>query len=167
MGIFSNIFGNKKNCENKQTEIFAPLSGEIINIEKVPDIVFSDKIVGDGIAIQPTGNSIVSPVNGKISKIFNTLHAFSIKSDEGIELFVHFGIDTIKLKGKGFEKFANENQKVKIGDLIITFDLPMLKKNAKSVITPVVISNMEKIKKIKKMSGKITSGKTIIMIVEN
>ncbi|WP_343189985.1 PTS glucose transporter subunit IIA [Buchnera aphidicola] len=166
MGIFSNIFGNKTNSKKEKIEIFAPLSGEIIQIEKVPDVVFSDKIVGDGVAIQPTGNSIVAPVNGKIIKIFKTLHAFSIKSDEGIELFVHFGIDTIKLRGKGFEKFANENQKVKVGDLIITFDLPMLKKNAKSIITPVIISNMEKIKKIKKMSGKIISGKTVIMTIK-
>jgi len=166
MGLFSNFFGSKKNEANKTIEIVAPLSGEIVAIESVPDVVFSDKIVGDGIAIKPSGSSIVSPVDGTISKIFKTLHAFSIKSQEGIEIFVHFGIDTIKLKGLGFEKFAREEQEVKKGDLIITFDLQLLKNKAKSIITPVVISNLEKIKKIKKSSGKVTAGSTTIMMVD-
>ena len=76
-------------------EIFAPLSGEIVPIEDVPDVVFAEKIVGDGIAIKPTGNKMVAPCDGVIGKIFETNHAFSLESDSGIELFVHFGIDTV------------------------------------------------------------------------
>lgn len=166
MGLFSNFFSNKKDDPKKLIEIVAPLSGEIIAIEDVPDVVFSDKIVGDGIAIQPTGHSIVSPVNGTVSKIFETLHAFSIKSNEGIEIFVHFGIDTVKLKGLGFERFANEQQHVKKGDLIINFDLNLLKNKAKSIITPIVISNIEKVKQLKKFTGKVTAGITTIMLVD-
>ncbi len=73
-----------------------------VNIEDVPDVVFAEKIVGDGIAIKPTGNKMVAPVDGTIGKIFETNHAFSIESDSGVELFVHFGIDTVELKGEGF-----------------------------------------------------------------
>ena len=136
-------------------DIIAPLSGEIIAIEDVPDVVFAEKIVGDGIAIRPTGNKMVAPCDGEIGKIFETNHAFSLESDSGIELFVHFGIDTVELKGQGFTRVAQEGQKVKMGDTIIEFDLEFLKEKAKSILTPVVISNMDEIKELKKMSGTV------------
>ncbi|MCP5984773.1 glucose PTS transporter subunit IIA, partial [Klebsiella pneumoniae] len=79
------------------------------------------------------------PVDGTIGKIFETNHAFSIESDNGIELFVHFGIDTVELKGEGFQRIAEEGQKVKKGDVVIEFDLALLEEKAKSTLTPVVI----------------------------
>ena len=167
MGFLANFFNNKKSNFSKKIEIFAPLSGEIINIEDVPDVVFSKKIVGDGIAIKPSGNKMISPMNGTIGKILDSKHAFSILSEDGVELFVHFGIDTIKLKGEGFKKIAKDNQKVKIGDTIILFDLNILEKKARSILTPVVISNIENFKKIEKSSGSIIAGETIIMSLYN
>ena len=140
---------------DKTIDIIAPLTGEIVAIEDVPDAVFADKIVGDGIAIRPTGNKMVAPCDGEIGKIFETNHAFALETDSGIELFVHFGIDTVELKGAGFTRIAEENQKVKMGDTIIEFDLAFLKENAKSILTPVVISNMDEIKELQKMSGKV------------
>ncbi|WP_028862597.1 PTS glucose transporter subunit IIA [Psychromonas aquimarina] len=136
-------------------DIIAPLSGEIVAIEDVPDVVFAEKIVGDGIAIRPTGSKMVAPCDGEIGKIFETNHAFSLESDTGIELFVHFGIDTVELKGEGFTRIAQEGQKVKMGDTIIEFDLEFLKEKAKSILTPVVISNMDEIKELQKMSGTV------------
>ncbi|UDG79280.1 PTS system glucose-specific EIIA component [Candidatus Ecksteinia adelgidicola] len=155
------IFNKKQGVDT--LDIIAPISGEIVNIEDVPDAVFSEKIVGDGVAIKPYGNKIVSPVNGTISKIFETNHAFSIKSEYGVELFVHFGIDTVNLKGKGFNRIAQEGKIVNIGDVIIEFDLVFLNKKAKSIITPVVISNIDEFKELIKMSGNVTIGKSIIM----
>ncbi|AGH81362.1 PTS system glucose-specific transporter [Psychromonas sp. CNPT3] len=157
MGFFDSI---KKamsgNTSTEQTiDIIAPLSGEIVAIEDVPDVVFAEKIVGDGIAIRPTGNKMVAPCDGEIGKIFETNHAFSIESDSGVELFVHFGIDTVELKGEGFTRIAQEGQKVKAGDTIIEFDLEFLKANAKSILTPVVISNMDELKELQKMSGNV------------
>ncbi|XBC38242.1 MAG: PTS glucose transporter subunit IIA [Buchnera aphidicola (Floraphis choui)] len=167
MNLFSNFFKTKNITSRKIINIFAPLSGDIVNLEEVPDIVFSKKIVGDGIAILPNSNIMLSPINGTIGKIFTTLHAFSIQSKEDdIELFVHFGIDTVKLKGIGFKKIAQENQIVKIGDPIISLNLPLLKNTAKSILTPVVISNMELFKKIYKRSGQIIAGKNIIFSIE-
>lgn len=99
MGLFDKLFGSKEN-KSVEVEIYAPISGEIVNIEDVPDVVFSEKIVGDGVAVRPIGNKIVAPVDGVIGKIFETNHAFSMESKEGVELFVHFGIDTVELKGK-------------------------------------------------------------------
>ncbi|CCI18732.1 MAG: PTS glucose transporter subunit IIA [Dolichospermum sp.] len=145
--------------------VIAPISGEIINIEDVPDVVFAKKIVGDGIAIKPSGNKMVAPVNGTIGKIFETNHAFSIESDEGIELFIHFGIDTEELKGEGFRRIAEEGQTVKVGDIILEFDLVLLEEKAKSTLTPVVISNMDEIKELNKLSGNVTVGETPILRV--
>jgi len=165
MGLFSRFFSKKVNSI-KVIDIIAPISGNVVDIEKVPDTVFSDKIVGDGIAIQPIENLIVSPVNGVIGKIFDSMHAFSVESNDGIEMFVHFGIDTVQLKGRGFKQLAKEKQSVKIGDPILEFDLVLLKKIAKSVLTPVVISNMDDVKKLNKFYGNVVRGKTVIMTVE-
>lgn len=167
MSFFSNLFKNKKTDFDKKIEIIAPLSGEIINIEDVPDLVFSKKIVGDGIAINPSNNKILAPVNGIIGHITESMHAFSIISDDKVELFVHFGIDTVKLKGQGFKKIVQNNQKVKIGDEIIALDLDFLIEKSKSILTPVVVSNIEKFKKIKKFSGNVIAGKTVIMSLYN
>ena len=162
MGLFDKLFGSKDN-KGAEVEIYAPLSSEIVNIEDVPDVVFSEKIVGDGIAIRPTGNKIVAPIDGVIGKIFETNHAFSMESREGVELFVHFGIDTVELKGEGFTRIAEEGQEVKKGDVIIEFDLPLLEAKAKSVLTPVVISNMDEISSIEKSSGPVILGETVIL----
>ena len=162
MGLFDKLFGSKEN-KTVEVEIYAPLSGEIVNIEDVPDVVFSEKIVGDGIAIRPKGNKIVAPVDGVIGKIFETNHAFSMESKEGVELFVHFGIDTVELKGEGFTRIAHEGQSVKRGDTVIEFDLATLESKAKSVLTPVVISNMDEISSIEKKSGEVIAGESVVL----
>lgn len=166
MGLFDKIKQLVSDDGKSSIEIIAPLSGEIVKIEDVPDVVFAEKIVGDGIAIKPAGNKIVAPLNGKIGKIFDTNHAFAIESDEGVELFVHFGIDTVELKGEGFTRIAEEGQQVKIGDTIIEFDLSLLESKAKSVLTPVVISNMDSVVELTKLSGTVEAGKTPVMRVK-
>lgn len=162
MGLFDKLFGSKEQ-KSVDVEIYAPISGEIVNIEDVPDVVFSEKIVGDGIAIRPNGNKIVAPVDGVIGKIFETNHAFSMESKDGVELFVHFGIDTVELKGEGFTRIAQEGQNVKRGDTVIEFDLALLEAKAKSVLTPVVISNMDEISSIEKKSGEAIAGETVVL----
>lgn len=167
MGLFdklkSLVSDDKK--DTGTIEIIAPLSGEIVNIEDA-GCRFCGKIVGDGIAIKPTGNKMVAPVDGTIGKIFETNHAFSIESDSGVELFVHFGIDTVELKGEGFKRIAEEGQRVKVGDTVIEFDLPLLEEKAKSTLTPVVISNMDEIKELIKLSGSVTVGETPVIRIK-
>ncbi|EEP47537.1 TPA: PTS glucose transporter subunit IIA [Haemophilus influenzae] len=165
MGLFDKLFGSKEN-KSVEVEIYAPISGEIVNIEDVPDVVFSEKIVGDGIAIRPIGNKIVAPVDGVIGKIFETNHAFSMESKEGVELFVHFGIDTVELKGEGFTRIAQEGQSVKRGDTVIEFDLSLLESKAKSVLTPIVISNMDEISCIVKKSGEVVAGESVVLALK-
>ncbi|OZN25003.1 PTS glucose transporter subunit IIA [Actinobacillus seminis] len=165
MVFFDRLFGSKDG-KAVDVEIYAPLSGEIVNIEDVPDVVFSEKIVGDGVAIRPTGNTIVAPVDGVIGKIFETNHAFSMESKEGVELFVHFGIDTVELKGEGFTRVVQEGQAVKRGDVVIQFDLALLETKAKSVLTPVVISNMDEISSIDKKNGEVVAGESVVLVLK-
>ena len=165
MGLFAKLFGSKEN-KSVEVEIYAPISGEIVNIEDVPDVVFSEKIVGDGVAVRPIGNKIVAPVDGVIGKIFETNHAFSMESKEGVELFVHFGIDTVELKGEGFTRIAQEGQSIKRGDTVIEFDLPLLESKAKSVLTPIVISNMDEISCIVKKSGEVVAGESVVLALK-
>lgn len=147
-------------------KVYAPISGDIVAIEKVPDVVFAEKIVGDGIAIEPKGQFMLAPIDGTIGKIFETNHAFSIESPQGLELFVHFGVGTIELRGKGFKRLAQEGQDVKAGEPILEFDLDFLKDQVNSLLTPVVLANMEDVKYLEKCQGSVSAGKDVIFTVQ-
>jgi len=135
----------------KKIEIFSPLSGEVVDIENVPDEVFSKKLVGDGVAIIPSSSVAVSPIKGVISRIFPTKHAFSIKGDR-VEVMVHIGLDTVSLQGEGFEALAKEGDKVEIGTPIIKVDKEYLISQGKEIITPIIVSSQKDIK-IKKINS--------------
>ncbi len=151
---------------NGVIKLIAPLDGDIIPIEDTPDPVFAEKTVGDGVAIVPTGDTMVAPADGVIGKIFDTNHAFSMLTDDGLEVFVHFGIDTVELKGEGFTRLAQPGVQVKVGDPVIGFDLAVLKEKAKSVITPVVIANAEDFGEMTKADGQVRAGRNTILAVE-
>ncbi|MFU0782714.1 MAG: Phosphotransferase system IIA component [Thermoanaerobacterium thermosaccharolyticum] len=154
-----NIF--KKNC--KKLLIKAPVDGDIVDIVEVPDEVFAQKLVGDGVAVNPKSDIFVSPVNGVITTVFPTKHAIGIKTLDGIEIMIHVGVDTVKLNGEGFTTFINEGDKVKIGDKLLQINMTIVKSKAKSLISPIIITNMGKIKEYKKIIGNATAGKTDII----
>lgn len=147
------------------TVLKAPVKGKIVPIEEVPDPVFADKVVGDGLAIDPTGNVMVAPCDGVIGKIFETNHAFSMETSSGVELFVHFGIDTVELKGEGFKRVAKEGQQVKAGSPVVEVDLTVLKEKARSVVTPIVISNMDDVSYLEKSCGDVQAGTDTLLTV--
>ncbi len=165
MGFLDKLFGSKDK-KTVNVDIYAPITGELISIEDVPDVVFSEKIVGDGIAIRPTSNKLVAPADGVIGKIFETNHAYSMVTTDGVELFVHVGVDTVELKGEGFKRIAHEGQAVKRGDVILELDLPYLEGAAKSVLTPVVIANMDEIIDIEKATGGVVAGESVILSIK-
>ncbi|MBU2704810.1 PTS glucose transporter subunit IIA [Zooshikella marina] len=158
---------NSQQAREGQTVLVAPVTGEIIAIEDVPDPVFAQKMAGDGIAINPTGDTLVAPCEGVIGKIFRTNHAFTLTTDAGVELFVHFGVDTVNLKGEGFERLIEENTRVKPGDPVIRLNLPLLQKTAVSVVTPVVISNVDQFASLEKKSGQVTAGKEPVLVLNH
>ncbi|HDG5836665.1 TPA: glucose-specific PTS transporter subunit IIBC [Staphylococcus aureus] len=120
--------------------VHAPLTGEVTPLSEVPDQVFSEKMMGDGIAIKPSQGEVCAPFNGKIQMIFPTKHAIGLVSDSGLELLIHIGLDTVKLNGEGFTLHVEEGQEVKQGDLLINFDLDYIRNHAKSDITPIIVT---------------------------
>ncbi|WRM71898.1 glucose-specific PTS transporter subunit IIBC [Staphylococcus aureus] len=120
--------------------VHAPLTGEVTPLSEVPDQVFSEKMMGDGIAIKPSQGEVRAPFNGKIQMIFPTKHAIGLISDSGLELLIHIGLDTVKLNGEGFTLHVEEGQEVKQGDLLINFDLDYIRNHAKSDITPIIVT---------------------------
>lgn len=120
--------------------VHAPLTGEVTPLSEVPDQVFSEKMMGDGIAIKPSQDEVRAPFNGKIQMIFPTKHAIGLVSDSGLELLIHIGLDTVKLNGEGFTLHVEEGQEVKQGDLLINFDLDYIRNHAKSDITPIIVT---------------------------
>lgn len=152
----------------KEIKIFAPVKGKVIPIEEVPDDVFSQKIVGDGIAIQPYEGKIYSPIDGEIAAIVDSLHAYGIRAENGLEILVHFGLETVNLNGEGFTPCVKIGDKVKKGDLLSEVDLEFLEKNGINTITPVVISEGAENKNLKFNYGDVEEGKdVIIQIVDN
>jgi len=140
---------------NKKFKILAPIDGRTIELSAVPDPVFAEKMVGDGIAIDTSGNIAAAPVDGVLSLVFRTNHAFGITLDNGIELLVHIGIDTVELEGEGFERIAEEGKRVKAGEPIIKIDREFVEGKGFSLITPVLITNMDRIKKMKCYLNKV------------
>ncbi|WP_432403552.1 PTS sugar transporter subunit IIA [Wukongibacter sp. M2B1] len=136
--------------KNRETILMAPFEGEIVDITTVRDAMFSQKLLGDGVAVIPSNNRAVAPCDGKISSIFPTNHAFGIITKEGLEILVHIGIDTVTLKGKGFKRIKEAGTIVKKGETIIEIDIDYIKSMGKDTITPLVITNMEKVENMNK-----------------
>ena len=132
-------FFNKK--QKADLKFVAPATGKAIDLSKVPDPVFAQKMAGDGIAIDITGDTIVAPADGTLSLVFKTKHAFAMTLDNGIELLVHIGIDTVSLNGEGFEQLASEGDIVKAGTPIIKINKDLILEKGFSLITPVLITN--------------------------
>ncbi|WP_125153502.1 PTS sugar transporter subunit IIA [Clostridium rectalis] len=147
----------------KTYAMIAPVSGKVINLSKVPDEVFANKLAGDGVAIECFDDVIVSPIEGTLSLIFKTNHAFGITTDNGAEVLVHIGIDTVKLSGKGFQRLTSEGNKVKVGEPIIKIDRQFIKEAGYSLITPVLVTNRDNLKDINyKTDIEVISGKDTI-----
>ncbi|ANC10677.1 MULTISPECIES: PTS sugar transporter subunit IIA [Bacillus cereus group] len=162
--MFKKLFG--LGSKSNEETIVAPLTGAVKNIEEVPDPVFAGRMMGDGVAIDPTEGVVVSPVDGEIVQLFHTKHAIGIKAKNGTEILIHVGLETVKMEGEGFEAHVSEGQAVKAGDKLISFDLELIREKAKSTITPIVITNTDAAESIKTTVGvTATKGSTAVMKV--
>ncbi|BDH83303.1 beta-glucoside-specific PTS transporter subunit IIABC [Lactococcus lactis] len=122
-------------------KVFSPISGEVVSINDVPDETFSQKMLGDGVAIIPHNEDIKAPFNGKIISIFPTKHAIGLKSDTGVELLIHVGLDTVELKGEGFKLNVKDGELVVKGQTLMNVDFKLLKRKGYNTITPIVVTN--------------------------
>lgn len=145
--MFKNLFKkDNKDFKDEGIVILNPVDGEVVTLDKVPDEVFSQKMLGDGFAVKPSGEKVYAPVAGEVKVLFPTLHAIAIETKEGIEILVHIGIDTVELKGEGFEAHVKIGDQVNAGDLLVSFNKKIIEDGGKDTITPVIITNMDIVK---------------------
>ncbi|MDM5314574.1 PTS glucose transporter subunit IIA [Fictibacillus sp. b24] len=163
--MFNKLFGKKE--VKKEETVIAPLTGKIVNIEEVPDPTFAQKMMGDGIAIEPTEGVVVSPVDGEIVQFFHTKHAIGIQSEAGAEILIHVGLETVSMNGEGFEGHVNVGDKVKAGDKLLSFDLDLIKEKAASTVTPIVITNGDAVESLdKRAASDATKGETSLLQIK-
>lgn len=129
----------------KSYKLLAPIDGKVMDLSKVPDDIFAEKMAGDGIAIEADGDIVVAPADGEVTLIFKTNHAFGLLLDNGVEVLVHVGLDTVSLCGEGFQRLTEEGKRVKAGDPILKIDRSYINERSCSFITPVLITNVEEV----------------------
>lgn len=158
------IIEERTQIQGKET-FKAPINGEMKLISEAPDETFSQKMMGDGVVIFPTDNTVVAPCDGKIKMIFPTKHAIGIESKEGAEILIHVGIDTVLLNGETFETYINVDDEIKQGDKLLTFDLNYVREHAKSDATVIVFTNLTENSKLKlEKLGQVTTSDDILQL---
>lgn len=157
---------SSKNEMGRPKTILAPLSGQTVPLEEVPDEVFSQKILGDGLAILPADGKLYAPVSGEIASVADSLHAYGFTSDDGLEILVHVGLDSVALKGEGFVSHVKEGDQVKAGDLVAEVDLKLLESKNVPTITPVLICDGADELQMHTASGTVEAGKDAVITLD-
>ena len=161
MGLFDKLFGKKE--EINPNHVYAPLAGEAVAISEVPDPTFSSGAMGNGIAIKPTDGKVCSPVNGTVDMMFDTGHAVTLVSDNGIEILIHVGLETVGLEGKPFQVKVQNGQKVKKGDILMIADLVAIEAAGLPTITPVLICNTDDYTTFNTTTGKAVTNADVVI----
>src|SRR6187431_2110696 len=150
----------------QRIKVLSPLSGQAWPLERIPDPVFAQKMVGDGLSIDPSDASLLAACDGQIVSIHAAGHAVTLLTPEGLELLMHIGIDTVALKGQGFKPRVKAGDRVKAGAPLIEFDLDFLATHAKSLLTQVVVTNSERVLAWERASGLVAAGKDVLFTVD-
>lgn len=159
------MFQFLKKKEEKVIEICSPAKGEAIELTAVNDPTFSGKVLGDGIAVIPTDGHIYAPTDGTVELVFDTLHAVSMTSKEGVEILIHVGLDTVTLQGKGFSAHVKAGEKVSKGDLLLSVDLDAVQKAGFDTVTPMIICNTTDYESMEPITlGEVEAGTPILAI---
>ena len=151
----------------KLLTIASPISGKAVSLDSVPDEVFSGRILGDGCAIIPNSGKIYSPFEGEITSTVDSRHAYGIRSDEGIEILIHFGLETVSLNGEGFNSYVKAGDRVKAGQLIAEADIELLKSKGFNLITPIIVCDGAQELETFNAEGNIKVGQTLISFGKN
>ncbi|MFU0789574.1 PTS sugar transporter subunit IIA [Cerasibacillus sp. JNUCC 74] len=151
--------------KSKEQAIYAPLNGEIVPLEEVPDPVFNQKMMGEGIAIIPSEGKLLSPIDGKVVQIPETKHAIGLATNDGTEILIHVGLETVSLKGEGFELKVAAGDTVTKGQPLMEIDLDYIKQHASSIITPIIITNSNERKLTFTEEKQSVASETVIMNV--
>ncbi|TLY55912.1 MAG: HPr family phosphocarrier protein, partial [Gammaproteobacteria bacterium] len=146
--------------------LLAPLSGILVPLERVPDPVFAQRTVGDGVSIDPTSCDVLAPAAGLVTLLHRAAHALAITTDEGVEVLVHIGVDTVGLNGKGFTARVSQGDRVAAGQPLISFDADLIARSAPSLLTQVLVTNRERISALTVATGLVDAGRSVILDVE-
>jgi len=159
------MFQFLKKKGNDGIVIAAPMKGKAVALSEVNDPTFSEGLLGKGIAIIPSEGKVYAPVDGEIGLVFDTRHAVSMTGDEGMEVLIHVGLDTVNLKGEGYEAHVSAGDKVKKGDLLLSVDLDKVKEAGYDTITPVIICNTDDYADVVAVAeGDVVEGDAVINI---
>ncbi|MDE2503140.1 MAG: glucose PTS transporter subunit IIA, partial [Burkholderiales bacterium] len=145
-------------------EIGAPLAGLIVPLDRVPDPVFAQKIVGDGVSIDPTSGELLAPMAGEVVQLHGAHHALTLRADNGVELLIHVGIDTVMLRGEGFAPLVHVGDRVERGQPLLRFDVDALAARARSLLTQIVVANMDAVTAIETCRGVVAAGAPLMRL---
>ena len=167
MGFFDKLFGGKHETAAKfsgqKMTVMAPLDGEVLPLEKVPDETFASGILGPGCGIEPSGDTVYSPFDGTVTQVASTLHAVGLMSDDGIEVLIHVGMDTVEMKGQGFTAHVKEGQKITAGVPLLTFDTAAIRAAGHPTATVIVVTNGDDVPAMKVIAeGTVAAGTPLL-----
>ena len=162
MGLFDKLLGKSSHADD--LVIYAPMDGEAVPVSQVNDPTFSEEILGKGIAIRPTGTQVVAPCDATVEMMFDTGHAVRLQADNGAEVLIHVGLDTVNLKGAHYTVHAANGDKVKKGQLLITFDREAIKADGYDTITPMVICNSDNFSTVEGHTGPVKAGDVLLTL---
>ncbi|MFC4619384.1 PTS glucose transporter subunit IIA [Camelliibacillus cellulosilyticus] len=159
-------FKEKPNNDSNSGDVYSPADGKIVQLEEVNDPVFQNRSIGDGCAVTPINGKLFSPISGEVITVFPTRHAIGIRSDDGKEILLHIGINTVELNGKGFTPYVKKGEFVKAGALIMEFDLDFIKKHGYDTDIIVILTNAKEYNGISCETKKITHGEVLFTVVD-
>ena len=169
MGFFDKLFGGKSKDENtakftnQSKTVLTPLQGKVLAQADIPDETFAQGILGPGCGIEPTGKTVYAPFDGTVEQVASTLHAVGLTSEDGIEILIHVGMDTVELKGKGYELFVQTGDHVQKGQLLFRFDMQAIAAAGYTLTTPVIVTNSSRFARIEPLlSGRVTAGQQLL-----
>ena len=167
MGFLKQLFEKKEKetMIQKSDILYSPVSGTVIPLSEVDDPVFSQEIMGKGVGIRPTEGKLYAPINGTVATVFPTGHAIGIETDEGVEVLLHIGIDTVSLNGKGFHKVVNQGDRVNVGDLLVEFNSEEIKNAGLKDTTMMLVTNQGDYTEVKEITmGDVQVGDELISL---
>lgn len=175
MGFFDKLFGKSgagaavkaAAPECAPLTVYVPADGEVIPLSEFPDEMFSAEVLGPGCGILPSGNLVSAPFNGTVTQVADTLHAVGVTSDDGVELLIHVGVDTVAMNGKGFKAHVKNDQKIHLGDPLLTFDRAAIKAAGYADAIAVVVTNGDEFGGLNlKKVGNVASGEEMIQLTK-
>lgn len=157
-----------KEGEAVAATLFSPMTGFVMDLSQVPDEAFASGMLGEGVAIEPTQGTVVSPEDGVIKFVFPARHAIGFQTKDGIDMLIHVGIDTVNLEGRGFEVFVQDGESVKRGQRLMEIDLDYVRAHAPSLISPILCTELQKNQSLRPLKeGPVESGEPVFQIIEN